>query len=235
MMVHDALYASTQFLLVHQITHTNYAEEEDLRNQGYFEGDQYHQGEYSTFTLIDRAERNSKAISALSEVCRIYYIVLFIYAQILYYQEGSDCADVAPTTNTLVLVYIILGYLYIGIPIIVLILACLCMPVLIFFSIIFARRRQIPATTVAISKLPVIKFNGELAGSHECSICMTDYVENDEIIQLKCSPMHHFHGECLKKWLNINGLCPICRARIEAAPESVVSPTSVEMRQNNSP
>ena len=50
--------------------------------------------------------------------------------------------------NTLVFIYIILGYIYFGIPIIILILACLCMPVLIFLSIIFARRAQIPANDV---------------------------------------------------------------------------------------
>jgi len=26
---------------------------------------------------------------------------------------------------------------------------------------------------------------------------------------------HHYHDECLKKWLKINGLCPICRGKIE--------------------
>ena len=26
---------------------------------------------------------------------------------------------------------------------------------------------------------------------------------------------HHFHADCIKKWLKVNGICPICRTKLE--------------------
>jgi len=233
MLMHDSLYSLCQFLLVKQILSTNYAAEGG-NEEALAGGNQGEGNEFTIFTLSERAERKNKCISALAEICRIYYIVLFIYGQILYYQEGTNCAVVAPTVNTLVLVYICFAYFYIGIPIILLILACLCMPVLIFIAIMVSRRAQVPANNDAINRLQVIKYHREsLPGTPECSICITDYVENDDIIQLKCSPMHHFHSECLKRRLIINGLCPICRTRIDMETNANPNNTaSVEMRTN---
>jgi len=214
MILHDGLYATCQLLLAKQILRTNYgsAAENDADNM---QDDPQNNGDMTVFSLSDQAERRNKVVSALAEICRVYYVVLFIYGQILYYQDGSNCPQVAESANTLVLIYICLAYCYIGIPIIIIILACLCMPVLIFIAILLSRRAQVPAKSEFISKLPVVKYHKDLPGSHDCSICINEYVENDDIIQLKCSPMHHFHSECLKKWLIINGLCPICRAKLD--------------------
>jgi len=43
----------------------------------------------------------------------------------------------------------------------------------------------------------------------KCNICLTDYKNNDNVINLKCD--HHFHKECLVKWININEICPLCK------------------------
>ncbi|CAD8138225.1 unnamed protein product [Paramecium octaurelia] len=45
----------------------------------------------------------------------------------------------------------------------------------------------------------------------ECNIWMVEYVENDKIIQLQYSNMHHFHVQCLQAWMKIKQQCPICR------------------------
>jgi len=169
----------------------------------------------SVFTLSEEAEKKNRIISALVAVVKTYYYTLFIYAQVLYFHTETNCPTAPHTLMRLVMAYVGFGYIYIGMPILFIILACLCLPFLLFFSYLFARGEQVPVTKETLKNLPVIDYTSELPGNHECSICMGEYVEGDKLIQLKCSPMHHFHDECLKKWLKINGLCPICRGKIE--------------------
>ena len=44
----------------------------------------------------------------------------------------------------------------------------------------------------------------------QCSICLENYTDNENIIQLKCT--HIFHQECIMKWFQTNQKnCPLCR------------------------
>ncbi|GAA0145551.1 hypothetical protein LIER_05722 [Lithospermum erythrorhizon] len=45
-----------------------------------------------------------------------------------------------------------------------------------------------------------------------CCICLTKYVDDDELRELPCS--HFFHTECVDKWLKINASCPLCKYEI---------------------
>jgi E3 ubiquitin-protein ligase DOA10 len=53
-------------------------------------------------------------------------------------------------------------------------------------------------------------------GSEEisCSICLLEYKEADEIIQLPCDERHFFHAPCITEWLEKNNNCPLCKAPI---------------------
>ncbi|XP_074586031.1 putative E3 ubiquitin-protein ligase HIP1 isoform X2 [Curcuma longa] len=42
-----------------------------------------------------------------------------------------------------------------------------------------------------------------------CCICREEYIEGEELGQLDCG--HDFHSLCIKKWLVIKNLCPICK------------------------
>lgn len=42
-----------------------------------------------------------------------------------------------------------------------------------------------------------------------CCICQEDYVEEEYVGRLDCG--HDFHTDCIKKWLTLKNLCPICR------------------------
>ena len=44
---------------------------------------------------------------------------------------------------------------------------------------------------------------------NKCSICLEEYIENNDIIKLNCE--HQYHKECIKEWLKINNNCPQCR------------------------
>ena len=47
---------------------------------------------------------------------------------------------------------------------------------------------------------------------NKCSICLEEYIENNNIIKLNCE--HQYHKECIKEWFKINNNCPQCRKNI---------------------
>lgn len=47
----------------------------------------------------------------------------------------------------------------------------------------------------------------------KCSICLTDF-ENDEKIRfLPC--LHRFHSSCVDPWLKSNSKCPLCKKELK--------------------
>ncbi|CAG8531664.1 10560_t:CDS:10 [Ambispora leptoticha] len=68
----------------------------------------------------------------------------------------------------------------------------------------------------AINSLPTKLYSGGGKGKNyeeRCSICLTEYEENDKLMSLPCS--HDFHNECVVNWLKKHSSsCPICRQQI---------------------
>ena len=64
--------------------------------------------------------------------------------------------------------------------------------------------------------LEKIRFSAGPTEAHSqtmCSICLVDFEEQEEIIQLPiCN--HHFHKPCLKQSLEMHSQCPYCRSNI---------------------
>ncbi|KAK3235425.1 hypothetical protein CYMTET_54370 [Cymbomonas tetramitiformis] len=46
-------------------------------------------------------------------------------------------------------------------------------------------------------------------GTEECSICCCGFDLGDTLRKLPCS--HHFHNDCLLRWLDEQDFCPLCR------------------------
>ncbi|XP_074660121.1 uncharacterized protein LOC141912691 [Tubulanus polymorphus] len=67
--------------------------------------------------------------------------------------------------------------------------------------------------TTAINQLPTHRFNSSSARSLECSICMTEFENNDHLRILPC--FHDFHTKCIDQWIQTNATCPICRVAIK--------------------
>ncbi|RWR83013.1 putative E3 ubiquitin-protein ligase HIP1 isoform X2 [Cinnamomum micranthum f. kanehirae] len=42
-----------------------------------------------------------------------------------------------------------------------------------------------------------------------CSICQEEYVEGEDLGTLDCG--HDFHTDCIKQWLMVKNICPICK------------------------
>ncbi|GAA0146071.1 hypothetical protein LIER_06109 [Lithospermum erythrorhizon] len=56
-----------------------------------------------------------------------------------------------------------------------------------------------------------------------CCICLTKYVDDDDLRELPCS--HFFHTECVDKWLKINASCPLCKYEIGGGHDDSHSPS----------
>ncbi|OEL32037.1 E3 ubiquitin-protein ligase MBR1 [Dichanthelium oligosanthes] len=45
-----------------------------------------------------------------------------------------------------------------------------------------------------------------------CVICLEEYRFKDSVGKLKCG--HDYHADCIKKWLQVKNVCPICKASV---------------------
>ncbi|CAO2835982.1 unnamed protein product [Amaranthus hypochondriacus] len=67
------------------------------------------------------------------------------------------------------------------------------------------RRFKFNAPTINLEDLPCTDQNNE-----SCTICLDEYEDDDELGSLKCG--HEYHVDCLKKWLLLKNVCPICKS-----------------------
>ncbi|GAA0143964.1 hypothetical protein LIER_04526 [Lithospermum erythrorhizon] len=52
------------------------------------------------------------------------------------------------------------------------------------------------------------------SSSVECSVCLNEIEEGDEVRQLSCD--HVFHRECIDRWIGYgNVTCPLCRSCVK--------------------
>lgn len=59
----------------------------------------------------------------------------------------------------------------------------------------------------------VVEYKKERKEGSECPVCLSVYVEGEEVRQLKiCN--HIFHVECIDTWLSSHSTCPVCRASV---------------------
>lgn len=69
-----------------------------------------------------------------------------------------------------------------------------------------------PASKESIEMLPTVS-----GDESECSICLESLKELT-VKEMPCK--HRFHGDCLDKWLGIQGSCPLCRFQMDSETKS---------------
>ncbi|CAF2547788.1 unnamed protein product [Rotaria sp. Silwood2] len=71
-----------------------------------------------------------------------------------------------------------------------------------------------PASETRINSIPTVRVTAAQARDClQCAICMDEFKQNDEAKRLPCS--HHFHEECILRWLRMHGTCPTCRVTLD--------------------
>jgi hypothetical protein len=125
---------------------------------------------------------------------------------------------------------------------------CCCLPCIIaLFGFREYSKRPRGASADAISALPTYKFKAKAPNIKDesesdsdsggdggvvapgtdkerqvsaedavCCICLSKYGDDVELRELPCT--HHFHVECVDKWLKINASCPLCKHGVGEAP-----------------
>ncbi|KAL4451038.1 hypothetical protein ABPG74_021360 [Tetrahymena malaccensis] len=171
--------------------------------------------------FLELASNRNKILKYSSLATKISYLVLFLLGNYFAYINKS-CSSQFPYHYYLLLWLVALGYFSFGIQILLLLSICLCFPLTLFLYVLMRNRTNssIPANNEIIKRLQPQKYkekinNSEFDTQKECCICLVDYQPDDLIISLPCSKLHHYHYDCVVKWLNISGVCPICKKPLE--------------------
>lgn len=45
----------------------------------------------------------------------------------------------------------------------------------------------------------------------DCTICLINFIPDDEIVVFNCNVKHYFHTKCGVEWLQVKTECPLCR------------------------
>lgn len=110
-------------------------------------------------------------------------------------QECKTCKITDPLLYYTSVVWIYYGMLIIISPLIAIVLLILLITYI---------RPKLPVTTYKESNIP--KADGH------CTICLSDYNDNDNVKLLPCE--HHFHQGCIDEWFNVDDICPLCKQPI---------------------
>lgn len=69
-----------------------------------------------------------------------------------------------------------------------------------------------PAAQASIEALPIVKIIEE---ESECAICLLEFQFEEKAKKMPCK--HHYHSNCINRWLEIHGSCPVCRYKMPVA------------------
>lgn len=75
---------------------------------------------------------------------------------------------------------------------------------------------NVPRGVKSLEHLPTLTYNGQDLPSAQttCAVCMMEFEKDEELRGLHCT--HHFHMECIDKWLSVGTTCPVCKSEVEA-------------------
>lgn len=75
---------------------------------------------------------------------------------------------------------------------------------------------SVPRGLKSFDHLPTLVYEGQELPSSQtiCAICMADFEISEDLRSLHCS--HHFHKECIDKWLGVATTCPVCKGEVHS-------------------
>ena len=99
-----------------------------------------------------------------------------------------------------------------------------CAPCLLWLApyIIRPNPNTVATAREVLSKLSAVSYGAvsDRDKDTSCSICLSDYIAEDQVIKLPCN--HMFHSGCIESWLSVSQLCPVDRRNVADLVNSVV-------------
>lgn len=73
----------------------------------------------------------------------------------------------------------------------------------------------VPRGLKSLDHLPTTVYEGQELPSSQtsCAVCMADFEAAEELRSLHCT--HHFHKECIDRWLGVAPTCPVCKGEVQ--------------------
>jgi len=74
----------------------------------------------------------------------------------------------------------------------------------------------VPRGLHSCDHLPSLVYEGQElpANQSTCAVCIADFEVTEELRGLECT--HHFHKECIDKWLGVSPSCPVCKREVNS-------------------
>ncbi|XP_010553505.1 PREDICTED: E3 ubiquitin-protein ligase At1g12760-like isoform X2 [Tarenaya hassleriana] len=187
------------------------------------------------FTYYFQSSAAKHLESANTMFSFIWWIIGFYWVS----AGGQDLARGSPQLYWLCIVFlgfdVFFAVFCVALAFVIGIAVCCCLPCII--AVLYAVADQEGASKEDIEQLTKFKFRragddvqGNVGGimiecgtdspiehtllqeDAECCICLSEYEEGVEVRELTCG--HHFHCECVDKWLYMNSTCPLCKYNI---------------------
>ncbi|XP_048542926.1 E3 ubiquitin ligase BIG BROTHER-related-like [Triticum urartu] len=80
-------------------------------------------------------------------------------------------------------------------------------------EVVGTESRGVSADTLA--SLPSVTYQAEDnqdSNMEQCVICRVEFEESESLVALPCK--HSYHSDCIKQWLQLNKVCPMCSAEV---------------------
>ena len=77
----------------------------------------------------------------------------------------------------------------------------------LYTLLVFISDQDMPINN--FDSLPLCKYDNQQIVETNCSICLTDFINGDDVRKFQCN--HVFHQLCIDNWLHLYNTCPMCR------------------------
>ena len=170
-----------------------------------------------------------KLYKFLENIFNAFLFGILIWGWVVFSNIDNSCQIGANVLYKTTLTYLIVNSIFFAIPVILVILGCLCLPCLIYIAFYYLpddENRGIDQEVLDRLYEYEYKPNGiaqsitsqdkedhqiviEDADDRACCICLENYEIDVRLRVLNCK--HHMHKACCDEWLIMNNSCPICR------------------------
>lgn len=167
------------------------------------------------FELESSNAEDNWMLACLTEFSNVFTLMTYVLGNIWVF-GCKTCQASAPALYILSLIWVVYGYLMLMLPVLLLTLLIFCLPLFIFIMRLLYPPERRGASEQLISGLPVHTFapdslyNGRPIEKEdaECAICLGPYETGEALRMFGCK--HHFHRDCVDRWLGISATCPLC-------------------------